>query len=54
MGGWAIASYSGARLAFFLLTAANLAPRARSNQQWYPANFPDYPADRRALIPGVW
>ena len=53
-GGWAIATYSGAGLAFFLLTVANLVPRARSNQQWYPANFPDYPADRRALIPGVW
>ncbi len=53
-GGWAIATASGAGLAFFLLTIANLAPRARSNQQWYRATFADYPAERRALNSGVW
>lgn len=53
-GGWAIATASGAGLAFLLLTIANLAPRAHSNQQWYRATFRDYPAARRALIPGLW
>jgi protein-S-isoprenylcysteine O-methyltransferase Ste14 len=53
-GGWALATWSGAGLAFFALTIANLAPRARSNRQWYRETFPDYPRDRRALIPFVW
>ncbi len=53
-GGWAIATWSGAGLAFLALTVANLVPRARSNQQWYQETFPDYPAERRALLPGVW
>jgi len=53
-GGWALATYSTAGLAFFLLTIANLAPRARSNQRWYREHFSDYPKRRRALIPGIW
>lgn len=52
--GWALATWSGAGLAFLLLTIANLAPRARSNHQWYLEEFPDYPAERRALVPGLW
>ena len=53
-GGWALATWSGAGLAFFALSVANLAPRARAHQQWYLARFPDYPRRRRALVPGVW
>jgi 3-oxo-5-alpha-steroid 4-dehydrogenase 1 len=53
-GGWAIATWSGAGLAFFLLTIANLAPRARSNHRWYRTGFADYPSERRALVPFVW
>lgn len=52
--GWAIASWSLAGFAFFIYAAANLAPRARSNHAWYRARFSDYPADRKALIPGVF
>ncbi len=52
--GWAIATWSSAGLAFFALTVANLAPRARSNHRWYRETFGDYPASRRALIPYVW
>jgi 3-oxo-5-alpha-steroid 4-dehydrogenase 1 len=33
---------------------ANLIPRAISTHRWYHEKFPDYPADRRVLIPGVW
>ena len=51
--GWAVATWSLGGLAFCLFTAANLIPRARSNHQWYRQHFPDYPANRRALIPGV-
>ena len=35
------------------ITAANLVPRALANHRWYREKFPDYPATRRALIPGV-
>lgn len=52
--GWAIACWSPAGFAFFLYTAANLAPRARSNHLWYRRRFPDYPSERKALIPGVF
>ena len=52
--GWAVATWSLAGLAFAVFSAANLAPRARSNHRWYRENFPDYPAHRRALIPGVF
>ena len=52
--GWAIATWSLAGLAFAVLTFANLAPRAVANHRWYRQKFPDYPPERRALIPGVW
>jgi 3-oxo-5-alpha-steroid 4-dehydrogenase 1 len=52
--GWAIATWSLAGLSFALWTAANLAPRARSNHAWYQQQFPGYPDERKALIPGVW
>ncbi|MFF5297540.1 methyltransferase [Paractinoplanes globisporus] len=51
--GWAIATWSPAGLAFALYTAANLAPRAIDHHAWYHQQFPDYPAERRALIPYV-
>lgn len=49
--GWAIATWSLAGASFALYTAANLAPRAVANHRWYRATFPDYPQDRRALLP---
>lgn len=52
--GWAIATWSLAGLSFAVFTFANLAPRAVANHRWYRTNFPDYPPNRRALIPGVW
>jgi len=51
--GWALLTWSGAGLAFAVYTAANLAPRAVANHRWYRETFPDYPAERRALIPFV-
>lgn len=51
--GWALATWSSAGLAFALYTVANLAPRALDHHAWYHRQFPDYPADRRALIPYV-
>jgi len=52
--GWAVATWSVAGLAFAVWTAANLIPRARSNHAWYRKHFTDYPASRKALIPGLW
>ena len=52
-GGWALATWSPAGLAFFVYATANLGPRALSNHQWYRERFDDYPAKRKALIPGV-
>lgn len=49
--GWAIATWSLAGLAFALYTIANLAPRAIKHHQWYLEKFPDYPRERRALVP---
>jgi protein-S-isoprenylcysteine O-methyltransferase Ste14 len=49
--GWALASWSLAGLAFAVYTVANLLPRALAHRRWYRKTFPDYPANRRALIP---
>lgn len=50
-GGWALATWSLAGLAFFVWTAANLVPRAIAHHRWYLNEFPDYPRERKALIP---
>jgi protein-S-isoprenylcysteine O-methyltransferase Ste14 len=52
--GWAVLTWSLPGLAFAVWTMANLAPRARSHHRWYRENFPEYPAERKALVPGLW
>jgi protein-S-isoprenylcysteine O-methyltransferase Ste14 len=52
--GWALATWSLAGLAFAFWTAANLIPRAKAHHTWYHLNFPDYPPERKALLPGLW
>jgi 3-oxo-5-alpha-steroid 4-dehydrogenase 1 len=52
--GWAMLTWSPAGLAFFLWTAANLVPRARSHHRWYRERFPDYPRERKAVIPWLY
>ena len=51
--GFALASWSLAGLSFVYFTACNLVPRALSNHRWYHEKFPDYPRERRAIIPYV-
>lgn len=51
--GWAVMTWSLAGAAFALFTFCNLAPRALANDRWYRSTFADYPAARKALIPGV-
>ncbi len=52
--GWAVATWSLPGLAFAFWTLANLLPRARAHHNWYKEQFPDYPQERKALVPGVW
>lgn len=52
--GWAIMTWSLSGLVFAIWTAANLGPRAGSNHKWYRKNFPNYPENRKALIPFVY
>jgi protein-S-isoprenylcysteine O-methyltransferase Ste14 len=49
--GWTIATWSTAGLAIALITVANLVPRALANHRWLGEHLPDYPRERRALIP---
>jgi protein-S-isoprenylcysteine O-methyltransferase Ste14 len=51
--GWAILTWSGAGLAFFLFTSANLIPRAIAHHAWYQKTFADYPPRRKAILPGL-
>ena len=50
-GGWALLTWSMPGLAFAVWTAANLLPRALTHHRWYQEKFPDYPGERRAVIP---
>lgn len=52
--GFALATWSLPGLAFAVWTFANLAPRARSHLAWYRETFPDYPRERRAMVPFVF
>ena len=52
--GWAVATWSLPGLVFAFWTMANLLPRARAHHAWYREHFPDYPPERKALVPGIW
>jgi protein-S-isoprenylcysteine O-methyltransferase Ste14 len=52
--GWAVATWSLPGLAFAFWTIANLVPRAKAHHAWYQNSFPDYPPERKALVPGIW
>jgi 3-oxo-5-alpha-steroid 4-dehydrogenase 1 len=52
--GWAILTWSWAGLAFAIFTLCNLAPRAIANHHWYLEKFPNYPTQRKVLIPGIY
>ncbi len=49
--GYALATWSVSGLTFAVWTAANLVPRAVAHHRWYRATFPDYPPERRAILP---
>lgn len=52
--GFALMAGSPAAWAFAAWTASNLVPRALSHHRWYRERFPDYPAERRAIVPWIW
>lgn len=52
--GWAVMTWSLPGLVFALWTFFNLGPRARSHHKWYLKTFPDYPKNRKALIPYIF
>jgi steroid 5-alpha reductase family enzyme len=51
--GWTILTWSISGAVFALWTIANLFPRAFAHHQWYKEQFPDYPKNRKAIIPGI-
>ena len=51
--GFALMCWNLPALSFAIWTAANLIPRAVSHHKWYRKTFPDYPQDRRAVIPAL-
>lgn len=51
--GWAILTWTSAGFAFAFFTFANLFPRALAHHRWYRETFPEYPAERRAILPFV-
>lgn len=49
--GFAIATWFLPGVAFMVFTISNLFPRAFAHHRWYLQNFPDYPKNRKAIIP---
>jgi len=49
--GFALLTWSPSGIVFFLWTAANLVPRARTHHRWYQEKFADYPKERKAILP---
>ena len=51
--GFAVMCWNLPALSFAVWTAGNLIPRALSHHRWYRERFPDYPPERKAVIPFV-
>lgn len=51
--GFAIATWSLGAVFVLLVSAANLVPRAFQIHRWYRDNFPDYPPERKVLVPFI-
>jgi len=52
--GFALMAWNLPALSFAVWTCANLLPRARNHHDWYRARFPDYPPQRKVVIPFVY
>ena len=51
--GFLVMTWSPSAVPVFLISLANLVPRALEQHKWYLKKFPSYPKDRTALIPFV-
>jgi 3-oxo-5-alpha-steroid 4-dehydrogenase 1 len=51
--GFALMTFCLPALAFFIWTVINLLPRSLAHHKWYHKNFPDYPENRKAVIPFI-
>jgi len=51
--GFAICTWSLAGVFVFVISIGNLVPRAFATQKWYRERFPEYPRERKVLIPYV-
>lgn len=51
--GFCCAAWSIAGFTFAFMTASNLILRALENHRWYHEKFPDYPPERKAIIPYI-
>jgi len=51
--GFAILCWNLPALTFLIWTAANLIPRALAHHKWYKEKFPEYPLERKAIIPYI-
>lgn len=52
--GFALMTWSPAGLFILGISLANLVPRAVATDRWYRRTFPDYPTNRKILVPFVW
>ena len=51
--GWAMMCWCLPGFSFALWTMANLIPRALDHHRWYKRRFPEYPEERKAVIPFI-
>lgn len=51
--GLALAACTPAALSFAVFSFSNLFPRALSHHRWYRETFPDYPPERKAILPWI-
>jgi steroid 5-alpha reductase family enzyme len=49
--GFAVLCWSLPALSFLVWTICNLVPRAIDHHRWYKRQFPNYPANRKAVFP---
>ncbi len=52
--GFVIMAWNLPALSFLIWTGANLIPRALGHHKWYRNHFPEYPKNRKTMIPGIW
>ena len=53
-GGGALATWTWAGLLWWMFAISTFVPRARMTHAWYRQRFPEYPAERKALVPFIW